>query len=114
MSKTTLLSAATVAATTTTKAALLLRIHVRPNAKSNAVRECRSTDDIRIDIAADAQDGRANHELVDYLRSILKLAANQFEIIHGHKQRDKVVCVSVPMEYQQELIERLRKEIISK
>ena len=113
MSKKTLLNAAAVAATTTT-AALLLRIHVRPNAKSNAVRECRSIDDIRIDLAAEAQDGRANHELVHYLTSILKLASNHFEIIHGHRQRDKVVRVSMPMEYQQELIERLRKEIISK
>ena len=93
---------------------LLLHIHVRPNAKVNAIREIDSNNEIRIDIAADAQDGKANHELIDYLKSILKISSNQFEIIHGHKQRDKVIRVTTTDDQQNDFIERLRNEIIHK
>ena len=93
---------------------LLVHIHVRPNAKINAIREINSNNEIRIDIAADAQDGKANQELIDYLKSILKIPSNQFEIIHGHKQRDKVIRVLTISDQQNDFIERLRNEIISK
>jgi uncharacterized protein (TIGR00251 family) len=93
---------------------LLLHIHVRPNAKVNAIREIDSNNEIRIDISADAQDGKANHELIDYLKSILKISSNQFEIIHGHKQRDKVLRITTTTDQQNDFIERLRNEIIQK
>ncbi|CAF4497225.1 unnamed protein product [Rotaria socialis] len=90
---------------------LLLNIHVRPNAKTNAIREINSNNEIRMDIAADAQDGKANHELISYIKSILKIPSNQLEIIHGHKQRDKVLSISITDDNQNDLIERLRSEI---
>lgn len=105
MSKKTVVSAMT---------SFILNIHVRPNAKVTAVREVNSDNEVRVDIAADAQDGKANHELIDYMKSILKLPSSQLEIIHGHKQRDKVLRVSTTTNNQNELIERLKNEIISK
>lgn len=93
---------------------LLLQIHVRPNAKTNAVREISSNNEIRIDIAADAQDGKANQELINYIKSILKIPASQLEIVHGHKQRDKVLRVLTTTENQSDIIERIRGEISSK
>lgn len=93
---------------------LLLQIHVRPNAKTNAVREISSNNEIRIDIAADAQDGKANQELINYIKSILKIPASQLEIVHGHKQRDKVLRVLTTTENQSDIIERIRGEITSK
>lgn len=93
---------------------LLLQIHVRPNAKTNAVREISSNNEIRIDIAADAQDGKANQELINYIKSILKIPASQLEIVHGHKQRDKVLRVLTTTENQNDIIERIRGEITSK
>lgn len=93
---------------------LLLQIHVRPNAKTNAVREISSNNEIRIDIAADAQDGKANQELINYIKSILKIPASQLEIVHGHKQRDKVLRVLTTTENQNDIIERIRGEISSK
>jgi uncharacterized protein (TIGR00251 family) len=90
---------------------LLLHIHVRPN----AIREINSNNEIRVDIAADAQDGKANHELIDFIKTILKIPSNQLELLHGHKQRDKVLRISTTTtENQDDFIERLRNEIISK
>lgn len=105
------MSKKTIVSTTTN---LLLQIHVRPNAKTNAVREISSNNEIRIDIAADAQDGKANQELINYIKSILKIPASQLEIVHGHKQRDKVLRVLTTTENQSDIIERIRGEITSK
>ncbi len=105
------MSKKTIVHTTTN---LLLHIHVRPNAKTNAIREINSNNEIRIDIAADAQDGKANHALIDFIKSILKIPSNQLEIIHGHKQRDKVLRILTTSDNENDLIERLRNEIISK
>ena len=102
------MSKKTIVNTTTN---LLLRIHVRPNAKNNAIREINSNNELRIDIAADAQDGKANHELIDYIKTILKISSNQLEILHGHKQRDKVLRIITTPDNQNNLIERLRNEI---
>jgi uncharacterized protein YggU (UPF0235/DUF167 family) len=51
-------------------------MHVRPNAKINAIREINSNNEIGIDIAADAQDGKANYELIDYIKNSRKSIRN--------------------------------------
>jgi uncharacterized protein (TIGR00251 family) len=105
------MSKKTIVNTTTN---LLLHIHVRPNAKINAIREINFDNEIRIDIAADAQDGKANNELINYIKNLLKISSNQLEIIHGHKQREKVLRILTTNENSNDLIERLRNEITSK
>ena len=57
------MSKKTFAHTTTN---LLLHIHVRPN----AIRELNANHELRVDIAADTQDGKANHQLIDYIKRI--------------------------------------------
>lgn len=73
----------------------LLCVHVRPNAKVNAIREVNCAERfIRCDIAADAQHGQANEELLDFLRRTLKISSSEIELIRGHKQREKVIRIS--------------------
>lgn len=91
---------------------LLLRVHVRPNAKSNAVRQIIDDEQIRLDIAADAQSGKANQELIAYLKSLLKISSNRIEIVHGHKSREKLVRImSDSVEDNQLFFKRLADEI---
>ncbi len=59
-----------------TTTSILLHMHVRPNAKINAIREINSNNEIGIDIAADAQDGKANYELIDYIKNSRKSIRN--------------------------------------
>ena len=93
---------------------LLLRIHVRPNAKQNAIREITNDQQIRIDVAADAQNGKANEELVDYLKTILKISSNQIDIVHGHRNREKLVRITTEnVEQNTLLFDRLRNEMSS-
>ena len=71
---------------------LLFNVHVRPNAKINAIREVNRAEQlVRCDIAADAQNGQANGELLDYFKGIFKVSSSEIELVRGHKQRDKVV-----------------------
>jgi uncharacterized protein len=91
---------------------VLLHINVRPNAKMNAIREINHSNEIRIDIAADAQNGEANKELIDYMKCLLKIPSSQLEIIHGHRQREKLLRILITDEQQSDtLLERLRNEI---
>lgn len=105
------MSKKTIVQTTTN---LFLRVHVRPNAKINAIREVNGCNDIRVDIAADAQDGKANQQLMDYMRSILKLSSEQLELVRGHKHREKLLRLIITTDQQDQLIEYLRNEITSK
>lgn len=105
------MSKKTIAQATTN---LLLRIHVRPNAKTSAVREVTADNEVRVDVAADAQDGKANQALIDLLRGILKIPSSQLEIVHGHRQRDKVIRLTADASDADTVIARLRSEIVSK
>ena len=101
------MSKKTIVQTTTN---LFLHVHVRPN----AIREVNGDNEIRVDIAADAQDGKANEQLIDYMKNILKMSSDQFEIVRGHKHREKVLRLIITADQQDQLIERLRNEITSK
>ena len=94
---------------------LLLNIHVRPNAKNNAIREVnRAEQIIRCDVAADAQNGQANEELIDYIKRILKIPSSHIELVRGHKQRDKVIRIqSDLMTSLDEVFARFHEEISS-
>lgn len=105
------MSKKTIVQTTTN---LFLHVHVRPNAKINAIREVNNDNEIRVDIAADAQDGKANEQLIDYMKSILKISSDQLTIVRGHKHREKVLRLIITADQQDQLIELIRNEITSK
>ena len=69
-----------------------LKIRVVPNApKSQCVGEY--ADAVKIKIAAQATDGKANAELVKYLSKTLGIGRNGVRIITGETARDKLVEV---------------------
>jgi uncharacterized protein YggU (UPF0235/DUF167 family) len=44
-------------------------------------------------IAKDAAEPAANSELIDFIAGLLKVPAKKVEIVAGHTQRDKILCV---------------------
>ena len=44
----------------------------------------------------------------------MKISSNQLEIIHGHKQREKILRIIATLDQHDEFLERLRNEMISK
>lgn len=74
-----------------------LRIKVRPGAAKTAVRGSLDTEEgqtIKIDVAAPAERGRANEELVRYLARELSVSKDKIKIISGAGERVKLVKIS--------------------
>ena len=70
-----------------------IKIRVVPNApKSECVGEYG--DAIKIKIAAQAMDGKANTELIKFLAKKLGISRNDIEICTGETSRDKLVEIS--------------------
>jgi len=65
---------------------------VQPGAKNTAVAGLHG-DALKIRIAAPAVDGRANAELITFLRTELGLPAAAFDLRRGMRGRRKVVAV---------------------
>jgi uncharacterized protein (TIGR00251 family) len=53
---------------------------------------------VRIRIAAQAERGRANEELIRFLSETLSLSAGEIEVVHGNRSRRKVVFVPLAPE----------------
>ncbi len=67
-----------------------IKIRVVPNApKSQCVGEYG--DAIKIKVAAQAMDGKANSELIKFLAKKLAIARNDIQICTGETSRDKLV-----------------------
>jgi uncharacterized protein len=69
-----------------------ISIKVVPNAKKNQIIEYNNGL-WRIKIAAPPDKGKANKELVEYLRKILKVKKNQVAIISGHTSHSKIIDI---------------------
>ncbi|CAF0724808.1 unnamed protein product [Didymodactylos carnosus] len=71
-----------------------LNVYIKPGAKNNSIRQLNNdTDELEIQISADAKQGEANEELISYLKSILNVRSNQISLVHGHKQRKKIIRI---------------------
>ena len=70
-----------------------IKIRVVPNAPKS---ECVGAygDAVKIKIAAQAMDGKANTELIKFLSKKLKISRNDIEICTGETSRDKLVEIS--------------------
>ena len=77
-----------------------LRIKVRPGAAKTAVRGSLDTEEgqtIKIDVAAPAEKGKANEELIRYLAGELSVKKDQIKIISGAGEKLKLVKITSRM-----------------
>lgn len=70
-----------------------LVVCVKPNSRSNSV---VSVDDeaVSLHIAAEAKDGKANAELVEYVAEVLAVHRRDVSVDKGSRSHDKLVLVS--------------------
>lgn len=71
-----------------------LTIRVRPHAKQSCVRETMDDGSLKIDIAAPADQGKANAELVRVLAEEFNVPVSHIEIISGQTSRKKIIRIS--------------------
>ena len=73
-----------------------LSIHVKPNAPVQEV-EVLGERELKVSVKSPPQDGRANKELTNFLRKLLRRAgvSPRFEIVGGHTSRIKNVEVDL-------------------
>lgn len=71
----------------------LLTIRAQPNASRSGVAGAYG-DALRVRLAAPANDGKANAELVRFIAEALDVARRAVAITRGQKSRDKVVEVT--------------------
>ena len=74
-----------------------LRVKVRPAAAKTAVRGSLDTEDgqtIKIDVAAQAERGKANEELIRYLAREFAVSKDRIKIISGAGEKLKLVKVT--------------------
>ncbi len=72
---------------------LVLRVKVRPHAATTQCKAVMADGTLKIDIAAAAEDGRANRELVNFLASVFGVPKNQVELLSGNTLRFKEVRI---------------------
>ena len=73
-----------------------LTVHVQPNAKENKIVEWLDNKNVKIKIAAPAQQGRANQALIEFLSKKLGLAKSEIEINWGLTGRVKQISLPLP------------------
>src|SRR3989344_3723948 len=72
-----------------------LTVKVRPNASNSAFKGTLSDGTWKIDIAAIAEDGKANAELIRFLAEEFGIANSHVEIIKGQHSPRKVLRITV-------------------
>ena len=70
-----------------------ISVKVTPNAKSNELVEL-GPDNFKAKIAAPAEGGRANTELIGFLAEKFKLPSSKIKIVRGAKAREKIIELS--------------------
>ena len=70
----------------------ILRVHVVPNAKIDAVAG-EYGDAIKIKLRAAAVEGKANAALIRFLTEQLKLPRQSIALERGHRSRDKLIRI---------------------
>lgn len=70
-----------------------LQIAAKPNSKESAI-VGNSEDGIEIKIAAAAQDGEANEELIKFLSKVLNCRKSDLHLEKGSKSRSKIITIS--------------------
>jgi len=73
---------------------LFFKVKARPNAALNLIKEVMADKTIKIDIAAPADKGKANRELIRFLAKEFGVKTGNIEIIKGEKEKIKIIKIS--------------------
>ena len=74
--------------------ALYLKIKVRPGAAETKVKEIMADGTIKIDIAAPAEKGKANLELIKFLAGEFSINVDRVGIVSGAGEKTKLIKIS--------------------
>lgn len=77
------------------KGEVYLRIKVSPGAGKSLVLEVLADETIKIALKAQAEEGKANLELISFLASEFKASKENIKIISGHSSRIKLLKICV-------------------
>lgn len=72
---------------------IYLRVKVRPNAGKTNVKEIKA-DEIKINIGAPAEKGKANAELINFLAKEFGVSKQSISIISGAGERIKLIKIN--------------------
>ncbi len=75
------------------KGEVYLRLKINPGARVNEFLEILEDDTIKINIASQAERGRANQELVKFLAKTFGVAKSEVKIISGAGNRVKLIKI---------------------
>ncbi|MFA4833471.1 MAG: DUF167 domain-containing protein [Patescibacteria group bacterium] len=74
--------------------ALYLKIKARPGAAGTEVKEIMADKTVKINIAAPADKGKANRELVKFLAEEFGVKTGDVKIIKGEKEKIKIIKIN--------------------
>jgi uncharacterized protein len=77
-----------------TQRSLLITVKANPGCGKTEIREKLEDGTLKINIAAPADKGKANAELIKFLAKEFKVPKNSIEIVSGRTSRDKLVKIS--------------------
>ena len=70
-----------------------LVVSVKPNSKTNSV-ECVDDEYVSVHVAAEARDGKANAELLEYIGEVLGVHKRDVSVDKGSRSHGKLILVS--------------------
>lgn len=76
-----------------TSSGVRLVVRVKPNSRSNSV-EAVDDEAVSVHVAAEARDGKANAELVEFVAEALGVHRRDVTVDKGSRSHDKVVLVA--------------------
>lgn len=87
---------------------MILRVHVKPNAKSDSI-TAGENNELNVRISAAPVDGKANTYLVTYLSKIFKVPRSSVVIIKGMNSAYKTIEITAGDEYINDIINHYSK-----
>ena len=72
---------------------IVLKIKVHPNASESKIKEKMADETWKIYIAAPAEKGKANKEIINFFSKLLKVSKNNVEIICGATEHIKLIRI---------------------
>ncbi|MDD5071518.1 MAG: DUF167 domain-containing protein [Patescibacteria group bacterium] len=73
---------------------IYLRVKARPSAAKTAIREIMADGTIKIDIAAPAEKGRANRELIKFLAGEFGAGKEKGTLVSGAREKLKLIKIT--------------------
>ncbi|MGQ9647023.1 MAG: DUF167 domain-containing protein [Thermodesulfobacteriota bacterium] len=75
---------------------ILLKIYLQPKASKNEI-VGPYRDGIRVRVTAAPVEGKANEGLLRFLAKELGVSLSSMEIVKGHRSREKIIRIVVPL-----------------